>query len=118
MSLMSFFLNRKKPASASLAKDRLQIIIARERTDTREGSKTPDFMPQMRKELLEVIRKYVPVDEQAIKLSFDHQNNLEVLDINVVFDKTEKTAAPTEAPVAATETTEIPKKDAPQALAA
>jgi cell division topological specificity factor len=79
MSLLSFLFNNK-PKSASAAKERLQIIIARERN----GLSGPDFLPALHKELIQVISKYTKVDPEHIKISLDRQGNLEVLDVNVV----------------------------------
>ncbi|NUU04434.1 cell division topological specificity factor MinE [Herbaspirillum robiniae] len=80
MSLLSF-LFPTKPKSAVAAKERLQIIIARERSNGRQG---PDFLPALHKELIEVISKYTKVNADDIKISLDRQGNLEVLDVNVV----------------------------------
>ena len=66
MSLLSFLFN-KEPKSASTAKERLQIIIARERT-IHNG---PDFMPALHQELIAVISKYVRVNPEDIKISLD-----------------------------------------------
>jgi cell division topological specificity factor len=79
MALLSF-LFPPKSKSASEAKERLQIIIARER-NTRAG---PDFLPALHRELIEVISKYTKVNADDIKLSLDRQGNLEVLEVNVV----------------------------------
>jgi cell division topological specificity factor len=79
MALLSF-LFPSKPKSASAAKERLQIIIARERGH-RAG---PDFLPALHRELIEVISKYTRVSADDIKLSLDRQGNLEVLEVNVV----------------------------------
>ena len=79
MSLLSFLFN-KEPKSASTAKERLQIIIARERT-IHNG---PDFMPALHQELIAVISKYVRVNPEDIKITLDKQGNLEVLDVNVI----------------------------------
>lgn len=79
MSLLSFLFNNK-PKTASAAKERLQVIIARERS----GRDGPDFLPALHKELIEVISKYAKVDPEQIKISLDRQGNLEVLDVNVV----------------------------------
>ncbi len=79
MALLSF-LFPSKGKSASAAKERLQIIIARER-----GHRTgPDFLPALHRELIEVISKYTKVNADDIKLSLDRQGNLEVLEVNVV----------------------------------
>ncbi|MBV8634500.1 MAG: cell division topological specificity factor MinE [Burkholderiaceae bacterium] len=79
MALLSFLFNTK-PKSANTAKERLQIIIARERN----GRAGPDFLPAMHQELIAVISKYTKVNADDIKISLDRQGNLEVLDVNVV----------------------------------
>jgi cell division topological specificity factor len=79
MALLSFLFPQKQK-SAVEAKERLQIIIARERTN-RGG---PDFLPALHRELIEVISKYTKVNPDDIKISLDRQGNLEVLDVNVV----------------------------------
>ncbi len=72
------FLKVKKN-TASIAKDRLRIIIAQERTN-RSG---PDYLPLLQRELLEVIRKYVSVDVDAVKVDVVKDGEHDVLDISV-----------------------------------
>lgn len=79
MALLSFLFN-SKPKTANTAKERLQIIIARERIG-RDGN---DFLPALREELIAVISKYTKVNPDDIKVSLDRQGNLEVLDVNVI----------------------------------
>ncbi len=78
MSLFDFLMG-KKPATANLAKERLRIIVAQERS-TRGG---PDYLPLLRRELLEVIRKYVNVDVDAVKVDLVKDGEHDVLDISV-----------------------------------
>ena len=73
------FLKRKPEASANVAKERLRIIVAQERS-TRGA---PDYLPMMRNELLEVIKKYVQVDIEAISINLDHDSGHEVLELSV-----------------------------------
>jgi cell division topological specificity factor len=80
MALLDF-LFKSQPKSASAAKERLQIIIARERSGGRDGY---DFLPALREELIAVISKYTKVNPDDIKVSLDKQGNLEVLDVNVI----------------------------------
>ncbi|NUS39786.1 MAG: cell division topological specificity factor MinE [Lysobacter sp.] len=72
------FLKAKKN-TASIAKDRLRIIIAQERSNA--GG--PDYLPLLRRELLEVIRKYVNVDADAVKVDVVKDGEHDVLDISV-----------------------------------
>lgn len=73
------FLKRKPEPSANVAKERLRIIVAQERS-TRGA---PDYLPMMRNELLEVIKKYVQVDIEAISINLEHDSGHEVLELSV-----------------------------------
>ncbi|MEW5835002.1 MAG: cell division topological specificity factor MinE [Lysobacterales bacterium 14-68-21] len=73
------FLKRKPEPSASVAKERLRIIVAQERS-TRGA---PDYLPLLRNELLEVIKKYVQVDIEAISINLEHDSGHEVLELSV-----------------------------------
>ena len=80
MSLLSLLFGNK-PKSAALAKERLQLIIAHERNGL-SGKK--EFLPEMQKELIAVISKYVSVNPNDIKVSLEKQGNYEVLEVNIV----------------------------------
>ena len=77
MGLFDFL--KPKKETASIARDRLRIIVAQERT-TRGG---PDYLPMLQRELLEVIRKYVNVDVDAVKVDVVKDGEHDVLDISV-----------------------------------
>ena len=72
------FLKPKKE-TASIAKDRLRIIVAQELT-TRGA---PDYLPMLQRELLEVIKKYVNVDAEAVNVKLIKEGEHDVLDISV-----------------------------------
>lgn len=71
-----------KPKSAQVAKERLQVIIARERSSDNSGP--ADFLPALQQELVAVISKYVRVNQDDIKVSLEKQGNYEVLEVNIV----------------------------------
>ena len=77
MGLLALF--RRQPSSANVAKERLRIIVAQER-GARGG---PDYLPLLRRELLEVIRKYVNVDPEAIQIHVERDAGHEVLELSV-----------------------------------
>ncbi len=79
MSLLDYF-KTSKASSASLAKERLQILVAHERSSRNE----PSYLPQLQKELLEVIRKYVSVEQDAISVTFEQSDTQETLELNIV----------------------------------
>lgn len=72
----------KRQKSAAIARERLQIILAHER-DGRHGCK-PDYLPALQRELIEVISKYVAVNQDDIKVQLERQDNYEVLEVNIV----------------------------------
>ena len=80
MSLLSLIFGAK-PKTANMAKERLQLIIARERID--DGKPSADFLPAMQQELVAVISKYVHVNADDIKVSMEKKGNYEVLEVNI-----------------------------------
>jgi len=80
MSFLSFLLGRNKK-SASLAKERLQIILAAERSA--RSPRRPDYLPALQRELLGVVSKYVQVQPKDIKVSFERQRNIEVIEVTI-----------------------------------
>ncbi len=69
----------KKPATAAIAKERLQIVLAHERA----GRDGPDFLPMLQKDVLAVVAKYVAVDDDKIRVALSKQGRASVLEINV-----------------------------------
>ena len=77
MGLFDFLKTKKN--TASIAKERLRIIVAQERSS--RGA--PDYLPLLQRELLEVIRKYVSIDVEAVKVDLVKDGDHDVLDISV-----------------------------------
>jgi cell division topological specificity factor len=80
MSFFSFLLGEKKK-TASIAKDRLQIILAHERSG--RGNSRADYLPALQRELVAVISKYVSINAEDIKVSLERQDNFEVLEVKI-----------------------------------
>lgn len=79
-SFLSFLLGEKKK-TASVAKERLQIILAHERSG--RNSVQPDYLPALQRDLVAVISRYVKIDPQDIKVNLERQDNLEVLEVKI-----------------------------------
>ena len=79
MSFLSVLLGKKK-TSANVAKDRLQLILINERG---KGGVTPDYLPRLQKELIEVISRYVSINPDDIKVNLERQDDLEVLEVKI-----------------------------------
>ena len=80
MSLLDFFMRPRKENTAKMAKERLQIIVAHERS-TRGG---PDYLPQLKQDLLDVIRKYVAISPDQVTVQLDKKDDLSVLELNIM----------------------------------
>ncbi|MBU2954087.1 cell division topological specificity factor MinE [Marinobacter sp. F3R08] len=78
MSFLDYFKGKKKN-TASVAKERLQIIVAHERGQREQ----PDYLPQLQQELLEVIRKYVQISDDMVQVEVDRNDSCSVLELNV-----------------------------------
>ncbi len=79
MSLIDIFFG-KRQASAGVAKDRLTIMLATER-----GSNALPHMDEMKKEILEVIKKYTKVKD--VKIKSENNQNIETLELEIVLDR-------------------------------
>ncbi len=80
MSFFSFLLGEKKK-TASVAKERLQIILAHERSG--RSSTEPDYLPALQRDLIEVISRYININPDDIKVQLDREDNLEVLEVKI-----------------------------------
>jgi len=76
---MSFFANLfgKKETSASVARDRLKLVLAHER-----ASNSLPYMEDMKAELMEVIKKYTKVKD--IRISSQNNQNIDILEMEIV----------------------------------
>ena len=79
MNLFDFFRGRQKQTSASVAKERLQIIVAHERGQR----STPDYLPALQKELVEVIRKYVNIGDDSVQIALENEGSCSILELNI-----------------------------------
>lgn len=80
MGILDFFL--QKPKSATIAKERLQIILAHER-GYGDQALDAEFIPRMQQEILEVVARYLPIQRDDIKINLAKQGAVEVFELNV-----------------------------------
>jgi cell division topological specificity factor len=94
MALLDFFLSRKKN-TANIAKERLQIIVAERRRSDAE----PHYLPQLRKDILEVICKYVQIDPEMVTVQLEQKDgDISILELNVTLPETEESKSGTRSP--------------------
>lgn len=79
MPFFDIFSRDKSAPSASLAKERLKVIVAHER----RARNAPDYLPTLQNEILAVIRKYVDIDQDQLQIDLNDNGNCSVLEVNV-----------------------------------
>ena len=79
MDWLKFFRGENK-STASLAKDRLKVVVAHQREGRMGG---PTYLPRLREEILDVVRKYVQVPDNAVNINVQREDGLEVLEMNI-----------------------------------
>ena len=70
----------KKKKSKDVAKDRLMMMLAYERANTKIEN-----LDEMKKELIDVVKKYIKIKDIAIKT--DSNQDIETLEIEIVLDR-------------------------------
>jgi cell division topological specificity factor len=73
------FLFPSRPTSAAIAKERLKIVLAHERA----GSKAPDFLPKLQRELIDVVGRYVEIRDDMIRVNLGQSGGTSLLEINI-----------------------------------
>jgi len=68
----------KSPKSKSVAKDRLQLVLMHDRSDIPAPT-----LEKMRAEVIEVIRKYVEIDETQLSVALEREDNQVALVANI-----------------------------------
>lgn len=76
LNVMTYFRRNK---SAQIAKNRLHIIIAQEKSE--KGS--PDYLPMLRQEILKVVAKYTNADMGQVNVELHCKDNNAILELNV-----------------------------------
>ncbi len=79
MKLFDYFRKDSKAQSAATARERLQIVVAHQRATRNQ----PDFLPQMQQEIINVIKKYVNIEQDQVSVQLDNSDDCSVLELNV-----------------------------------
>ena len=74
---------RRQPASASTARERLQLVLAHDRSDL-----STELLDQIRREILEVVAKYVEIDVDEGAVSLETEDRMTALVANLPIKRT------------------------------
>ena len=73
------FFRAPPPRTADTAKERLQVLLALERS----SSAWPNFLPQLQEDVMQAIKKYVEIDNDKVSIEVERGPLVSVLDINI-----------------------------------
>ena len=84
MAFLDYFRSRRN-SSATQAKDRLQVIVAHQRSMRNGESKldSPEYLQCMQTEILEVIKKYIEIDQDQVKVELAQNEDCSVIELNL-----------------------------------
>lgn len=71
-------LMRRQPASATTARERLQLVLAHDRSDL-----SPELLEQMRREIFEVVARYVEIDLSEGDVTLETEDRVTALVANL-----------------------------------
>tara|TARA_Y100001968_G_scaffold231146_1_gene213943 strand:- start:337 stop:666 length:330 start_codon:yes stop_codon:yes gene_type:complete len=74
---------RRQPSSASTARERLQLVLAHDRSDL-----STELLDKMRQEILEVVAKYVEIDMEEGAVSLESEDRMTALVANLPIKRT------------------------------
>ena len=78
----------KSESSAVSAKQRLHLVLINDRA----GRSTPDYMPKLRQEIFEVLKKYIQIDsEQDVEFNIANKDNTSIMEMSVSLEKKDET---------------------------
>ena len=78
---MSLFEMFKRRGSAPVARERLQVLLAYERSSRSQ----PDLVSVLREEIMAVITKHVKVDQDDVRVTMDRGKTMSTLEIDIQF---------------------------------
>ena len=82
MSLLDLF--RRRPSSAPVARERLQVLLSHERAVIGKS----DLIAILQEEILAVIAKHVKIDRDAVQIKVDRGDKMSMLEIDVELPST------------------------------
>jgi cell division topological specificity factor len=82
MSILKFFTRNR---SAPVARDRLQVLLAHERA---LSSGRSDLVAVLQREILEVIARHIPIDQDKVVVRLDRGAQVSTLEIDIEMPET------------------------------
>ena len=84
MNILSFLRPKSTLPTAEQAKERLKIVLAHERS----YASAPDYLPRLQNEILQVIARYVELEQDKLTVKLENFGSTSRLEVNIDLPKT------------------------------
>lgn len=81
-SLFDRFRGRKEPTSAEIAKERLKLVLVTDRSNL-----SPEKLEEMQREIIHVIKRYIPIDEMEVQINIEQRERKHYLVADVPLNR-------------------------------
>lgn len=81
-SFFDRFRGRKTPSSAEIAKERLKLVLVTDRSNI-----APEKLEAMQREIIEVIRRYIPIDGMEVQINIEQRERKHYLVADVPLNR-------------------------------
>lgn len=78
IDILTRILRRESLSSKDIARERLRLVLVHDR-----ASKSPDFINELKEELIRVIREYLDIDEDSLQVDLENDENSIALVANI-----------------------------------
>jgi cell division topological specificity factor len=78
LDFLKQFWNRDSDSSKQIAKDRLRLVLVHDRVNV-----SPSLLEALKEDLLEVISKYMEIEEDGLEVNLDRSENSVALVANI-----------------------------------
>ncbi len=78
LDILSRIFSRDSGPSKDIARERLRLVLVHDR-----ASATPEFLNSLKEELIKVIRSYLDIDEEALQVNLESEENSIALIANI-----------------------------------
>ena len=91
MSWLTDLFRERQKTSAVTAKERLKLVVVADRMHQKGA---PSFLPELQRDILKVIRRYVQVPDSAVAIDVSRDDTTEALELTISVPEGTKTSAP------------------------
>jgi cell division topological specificity factor len=78
IDILNRIFGRESLSSKDIARERLRLVLVHDR-----ASMSPDFINELKEELIRVIREYLDIDEESLQVDLENDENSIALVANI-----------------------------------